>query len=396
MWEKERELERQLREARWAASSASSSCERLFPKFAHLPAELRFKIWRLAVPSPGINFFNVHAWPNDHWKCDRSTSPPLLYLDLRRLAIEDKDDKVASYDPSAWQARLAVRQSCAEAYHACALRPSEAATLTLTRPRRGLFVRPGDLQLRTWTPLNYGETCSMSHGTGRVMPKEPAVCRTVEVHIDDVLCLSVENCSLNLPWEEDPVIDEDEEGSDVCDGWSYDPELTPGLPPSIRPELRCVSLGNSSNQISSQLTDALVALLGEEREEGSVASADAHPPLLQLMFDSDTVSQQDSDASNLSLAHIYDEDGIHDWQRLEPTPKQSLVVTDRFGDRYVRLGTDNHLSPRYELVVSDESETPYDFFFTKMSPETNHIRERYRWSAVLHEGPGNCNGLWGT
>ncbi|KAH8163138.1 hypothetical protein CIB48_g5118 [Xylaria polymorpha] len=200
-----------------SSSSVSSTSEQFqFPLFTSLPPELRHHIWRLAVPSPGINFFNVHCFPNDHAGCNRSTSPPWAYLDLRRLSIEDSDAAVWEYDPSAWQARLAVRQTCREARDICSIPASKSAVLTLTRPRRGLFVRAGDGQLRN-TPLRYDE--NENENKNKTEESEPVVRRTIEVHIDDILSLSVENCSFNLPHEETPLFsDDDDDDDDGVDG----------------------------------------------------------------------------------------------------------------------------------------------------------------------------------
>jgi hypothetical protein len=104
----------------------------VFPYFSQLPPELRNEIWRNALPQQGLNFFNVHAAPNSHPGCSRSESPPFLCLDMRRLDIEDTDEEVSLYDPSVWQARHALRQTCREARAAVALEPGRRQTTKAT------------------------------------------------------------------------------------------------------------------------------------------------------------------------------------------------------------------------------------------------------------------------
>ena len=232
-----------------------------FRPFTSLPPELRAQIWRTAaaISCPGINFFNVHAFPGDHPGVNRSDSPPWLYLDVRRLAIEDSDEKAARYDPSVWQARAAVRQTCREARDVCAIPAEKRATVVLTRPRRGLFVRAGDEQLRWRTPAanpdvgggagqggaNANDRSGGSDDDNAIAGSiryGPKVTRKIEVHVDDILCLALENCSFNMPYEEDsdtgmppefmPQSPSDTVAASPATpfyyiGWSYDPQLTP-------------------------------------------------------------------------------------------------------------------------------------------------------------------------
>ncbi|KAI8953097.1 hypothetical protein F4801DRAFT_154306 [Xylaria longipes] len=348
-----------------STSSESSSPQFQFPQFAALPPELRHHIWRLAVPSPGINFFNVHCFPNDHAGCNRSTSPPWAYLDLRRLSIEDDDAAVSRYDPSAWQARLAVRQTCREARDVCAVPASKSATITLTRPRRGLFVRAGDGQLRK-TPLRAND----NNQSGSVIEPEPVVRRTVEVHADDVLCLSVENCSFNLPHEETPSFPDDDDDDDDVDvdglattgdadeGWAYDPQLTPKLPQQIPASRLCASMARCSTAPLRITTDALFGLLYSHIPGYlELRPGELWPGRLLLMFDAVTQAV-----------------GERDLAELTSTPE---VVWDRFGDCYVRL-------PWRTGDFNPPDGFPIMYRLTKVWPETNDIRERYLRSALLY------------
>ncbi|KAI1128955.1 hypothetical protein F5Y10DRAFT_291484 [Nemania abortiva] len=354
-----------------------SPIARHFPLFTSLPPELRHEIWRLAVPSPGINFFNVHCFPRDHIGCNRSTSPPWAYLDLRRLAIDDPDVAVSRYDPSAWQARAAVRQSCREARLICALPAHKAADITLTRPRRGLFVRAGDGQLRK-TPLRIRDPGGGEGEEGKRSESEPSsstepiVRRVVQVHVDDILCLSVENCSFNLPYEETPSFpiddddDNDDDGNgdglaaapgDADEGWAYDPQLTPALPPSIPADRLCASMARCSMAPLRITTDALFGLLyGHIPGYLELRPGELWPGRLLLMFDAVT---QDV--------------GGRDLAELTATPE---VVWDRFGDCYVRL-------PWRTGDFNPPDGFPIMYRLTKVWPETCDIRARYLTSAIL-------------
>ncbi|ORY64495.1 uncharacterized protein BCR38DRAFT_435291 [Pseudomassariella vexata] len=176
--------------------SATSSLA-VFPKFTLLPPELRHQIYLEAIPSPGINFFNVHTWLKDHEGCNKETTPPHLYLDLRRMAIEDDDEAVSRYDPSTWQVRYALRQTCREARRMCAIPSDKVKTLKMTRPKRGLYLKAGDDRLRSETPLVEEDA---------LPDREPRVSREIQFHADEIVSLSIQNCSLNLPFEHSPVI----------------------------------------------------------------------------------------------------------------------------------------------------------------------------------------------
>ncbi|KAI0442894.1 hypothetical protein F4803DRAFT_561949 [Xylaria telfairii] len=330
-----------------SSSSVSSTSEPIrFPLFTSLPPELRHHIWRLAVPSPGINFFNVHCFPNDHAGCNRSTSPPFAYLDLRRLAIEDSDATVGTYDPSAWQARHAIRQTCREARDICSIPSSKSAIITLTRPRRGLSVRAGDGQLRN-TPLRYNPDSNTE--------PEPAVRRRVEVHVDDILCLSVENCSFNLLHEEGALFSDDdhEYTVDVNEGWAYDPQLTPKLPVQIPAGRLCAGMGWSYRPPPCFTTDALFGLLYSQTPGyQALRPGQSWPGRLLLLLDDMTREVGGPD--------------------LEDLTSTSEVVWDRFGDCYVKLPW--HWGPSFPDMYS----------LTKVWPEKNDVRERYLRSGLLH------------
>ncbi|KAK5633733.1 hypothetical protein RRF57_009447 [Xylaria bambusicola] len=340
-----------------SSNSHTSEPTPQFPRFRYLPAELRHHIWRLAVPSPGINFFNVHCFPNDHANCNRSTSPPWLYLDLRRLDIEDDDDDVFSYDPSSWQARSTIRSVCREARIICAIPESKCANVVLTRPKRGLFVRAGDGQLRGTTPLRVDDN------DGSESRVEPVVRRTVQVHVDDILCLAIQNCSFNLPHEEAPFLSEgdgdDALGAAVADeGWAYDPQLEPALPLSIPTTNICVSMARCCPPLLRSIATTLFELVHSHVPDDLMPDRFAGGYLLghfYLMFDA-----------------FYQALGEREVFEVTAEP---AVVWDRFGDAYLRIlwraGNPNLPDP------------PTTYRFVKIWPEKTNIRERYLRSAIL-------------
>jgi len=351
------------------SSSTAPEPSSYFPQFNNLPPELRHQIWRFAVPSPGINFFNVHCFPNDHEGCNRSTSPPWAYLDLRRLDIEHDDDQVFRYDPSTWQARYAVRQTCREARLLCAIPESKAATVTLTRPKRGLFVRAGDGQLRN-TPLRppnqRQQSNSASDPNQQVTSEslaEPVVRRKINVHIDEILSLSVENCSFNLPHEETPSFpgDDDIDGlatGEADAGWAYDPQLTPKLPQAIPSNRLCANMARCSTAHLRIATDALFGLVYSHIPGYlNLRPGELWPGRLLLMFDA-----------------VTQEPGERDLEELTPTPE---VFWDRFYDCYVRL-------PWRTGDFNPPDGFPIMYRLTKIWPETSDIRERYLRSALLY------------
>ncbi|KAI2468510.1 hypothetical protein F4781DRAFT_267513 [Annulohypoxylon bovei var. microspora] len=340
------------------ASSSSSSpgpsvSEPIFTKFPELPPEIRHQIWRAALPVPGINLFNVHCIPNDHPGANRSSSPPWLYLDLRRMSIKHSDDDVSRYDPSAWQAREGLRRVCREARDICTLPASETATITLTRPRRGLFVKAGDGQVRCQTPFS---------GPGGT--PEPLEYRKVSVRAADVLCLSVENCSLNMPLEE-MLMQDDGEGagllgfediisdyygvSDGTDdlGWTYDPQLTPKLPAAILRSRLCISMARGNR----------TAFMASKTVVMSIFALSLDPPLEDAPF-----------MLSLLMLDAYSQ-AIGDRRVSELTPC-SEVLWDRFGDRYLALPWDS-------------DDMPAEYRLVKVWPENNDLRQRYLQSALL-------------
>ncbi|GAP86959.1 hypothetical protein SAMD00023353_2401120 [Rosellinia necatrix] len=344
-----------------------------FPFFNCLPPELRHQIWLDAVSLPGINFFNVHSFPKDHPDCNRGTSPPRVYLDLRRISIKHDDETVSRYDRSAWQARNAIRQTCSEAREICTIPASKSATLTLTRPARGLFVRSGDGKLRTMTPSQIAPTIPGPS-------VEPVVYRTVEVHVDDLLCLSVVNCSFNLPHEEDPVHGGAIEPQPPCipgpvydlddaeleDGWSFDPQLMPRLPLSIDPSRLCAGAGGSF---------ALGDFVGDPYDANLRRTTDALSGVLYGHLPNwNTVSTTDREPWADTMLYVF-EDSIQDYntRTVAELGSSAEIVYDRFGDSYARL-------PWREMT----EHLPTLFKIVKFGHENNAVRDRYLRSAKIH------------
>ncbi|KAI1405006.1 hypothetical protein F4819DRAFT_502648 [Hypoxylon fuscum] len=319
----------------------------VFTRFSDLPPELRHQIWRAAVPSSGINFFNVHCIPNDHAGANRSTSPPWLYIDLRRLSIQDDDAKVAEYDPSAWQAREALRRTCREARLACTLPETDVANIILTRPKRGLFLRAGDGQLRNLVPWKPPDNDPNGPTVSSVAPgTEPLERRMIGVRKEDVLCLSLENCSFNLPHEEAVPIDSDRIPNDQWElGWAYDPQLMPGLPDAIPASKLCISVTREDPAILNAIADITGGLL-------------TVPALPMIMFDAQGHGLGDRRIEDLIPKESEDEGGSEG------------VFWDRFGDRYIQLRcSSGHVPAKYRLV--------------KIYPEVTDIRRRYLLSATI-------------
>lgn len=333
-----------------SVSSSSSSSHSdddagpAFPDFPRLPPEIRHLIWSFAVPHPGcgINFFNVHAFPRDHQDCNRSTSPPWLYLDLRRLSITDSDEEVAQYDPSAWQARAALHATCREARTITAIPPDKLATVVLTRPKKGLYLRAGDGQLRKLTPAS--ELPEAGEPSGMSTAVEPQVRRAVSVHVDDILSLSIENCSFNLPYEETSELLDDNDPFSI--GWAFDPQLTP-LPRGIPPHRYCFHMARGDRTTLHFVSDAT-----DHIHHMSFGETAPKPASHFVMFDAQTFKHGPRAADVLASAE--------------------RLYWDRFGDCYVPLPWDPKgpdQVPSYRL--------------TKVAPESNDLRERYLRSALL-------------
>ncbi|KAI1371423.1 hypothetical protein F4677DRAFT_310791 [Hypoxylon crocopeplum] len=334
-----------------ASPSPELTSDPVFTKFPLLPPELRHQIWRTAILSyPGINFFNMHSIPNDHVGANRSNSPPWLYLDLRRLSIEDDDATVSEYDPSVWQARKTLRQTCREARSLCTLPESEAVPITLIRPKRSLFVRAADGQLRRLTPRD-DRSIRREAGPG----PEPLERRVISVRADELLCLSVENCSFNLPFEEmslsdgagfigDTYIDA---GPDDDLGWSYDPHILPLLPSAIPRSRLCINMARGGRTALRPAQEVLCDMLSYSQDHG-FGNVMTRVPL--VMFDA--YKQELGD------------------RRVEELSPEGEVFWDRFGDRYVK-------------VPWDSTELPADYRLAKVWPESNDIRTRYLRSAML-------------
>jgi hypothetical protein len=322
------------------SSYSSSPTDEAFPFFARLPPEIRHTIYIAAIPSPGINFFNIHSFPNDHQGANRSNSPPNLHLDLRRECIEDDDECVAKYDPSVWQVRHALRQTCHEARAILAIPEDKAVRLTLTIPKRGLFVHAGDGLLRSMTPW----------AKSRPRP-EPAVHRQIETHSDDVISMSGENCSFNILHEEgSPSSDslgsgEDDDDDDAKDfGWSYDPQFGGGASLGIPEDRFCLNFKNC------EITDEILENIGPALLQAATGTSGGRG---SVMFDSDITSP-----STYTLPNV---------------PQRLPVFWDRWGDAYLLKRLDDS---------SDFAEFA-DTQLIKVRPEKEHMRMRYLRSAQL-------------
>lgn len=385
-----------------------------FHRFSQLPPEIRHYIFSAAIPKPGINFFNLHTFPNDHPGANRSTSPPSLYLDLRRMDIEDDDDDVAEYDPSCWQARHALRQTCREARSVCAIPEDKRISLTLTVPKRGLFVRAGDGLLRSMMPLEAPSRRNHRDHSGEddeedaaaaaeeVPATEAVVHRVVDVHADELFVLSVENCSFNLPFEESPALrgEDDEDDNDM--GWSFDPEFRPcgvgrhhgarthslGIPASKF----CISLARPPNDdtvtalqeaymaIWCAVTgwDPVVPMLQSPEaarlltDDGSFPATEAHVAVFDEIFQ----------AQESSLAAF--EDTCDFVGRPKPTHRRvrpvKVAYRDRWDDRYAAVAThDDDYFPIESIIWTTLTART----LVKLGPEKSDVRQRYMRSAIL-------------
>ncbi|KAH7035947.1 uncharacterized protein B0I36DRAFT_98125 [Microdochium trichocladiopsis] len=345
-----------------SGSSLSSSLDvgHTFSLFPQLPPEIRLLIWSHALPpaGSGINFFNVHAFPLDHAGCNRSTSPPWLYLDLRRLSIFDTDDDVAQYDPSVWQARTALRATCTEARSVAAIPPDKQARVVLTRPKRGLYCRAGDDKLRRFTPYTEAQA--------RGRPVEPTVSRTLLVHADDILTLSIENCSFNLPWED--TLDEDRVTNTLVSGggpnhdlggWGFDPQLTP-LPVGIPSWRYCISMVRGARTHFQTLSEAL-----SEAHHVTHGGALEDHDIGYGMLDVQTFKLgRDAAAKTISTHRESVAAGAG--------REQVQLHWDRFGDCYVP-----------QPWTSSGAGRPWCYRLTKVLPEVNDLRGQYIRSALL-------------
>ncbi|RYP03975.1 hypothetical protein DL764_004746 [Monosporascus ibericus] len=351
-----------------------------FPYFASLPPELRAQIWRAAIPAPGINFFNVHSFPGDHAGVNRSDSPPWLYLDMRRLAIEDSDEEVSEYDPSAWQARNAIRRTCREARDVCAIPPDKRATVVLTRPRRGLFIRAGDEQLRRLTPMAAMEE-DRGHSSSRadtvVISHMPKASRVIHVHADDILSLSLENCSFNLPYEETFTASAETGGSDddYESGWAYDPQLTP-LPVGVAQNRYCINVARDDREVMHAVAQVIPGMLA-----GAAVGAEVEARPAETESESGSAPPPESQSPLLSggvPAHYERRQGLlvmidtHAQEMGDPilaglTSAQE-VYRDRFGNAYVPL-------PFTSGPIWGEDCFPYRL--TRVWPDVTETRVQY-------------------
>lgn len=320
-----------------------------FSSFMRLPPEIRHQIYLAAIPSPGVNFFNVHSFPNDHPGANRSTSPPNLHLDLRRLSIDDDDDDVAKYDPSVWQTRHALRQTCREARIICALPEDKVLRLTLSVPKRGLFTHAGDGLQRSMTPFQEPDP-DVPGDQHFINSVEPVVYRRIEVHADDVVALSVENCSFNIVFEESTMFhvgrDDEEEENNL--GWAYDPQFKDGRPLGIPRTTFCLNLARDDWATMRALEEIAVAL--REAATGATEFIAGIWNRGFVMLDAETNTVEE-------LAEKY--------------PKEYL---DRYRDRW----DDTYLS-----IPWDYEDLPMNRQLIKMRPEKTSVRARYFGSAIL-------------
>lgn len=376
--------------APWPAEDGDDSDEPMedadivFPFFAQFPPEIRHQIYLAALPNPGINFFNIHTFPNDHPGANRSTSPPSLHIDLRRLDIDDDDETVAQYDPSAWQARDALRRTCREARYICAIPADRLVTLTLTMPKRGLFVRAGDGLLRSMTPLEDPDIFRADDIAGPTAEREPIIRRTIQLDADEMVSLSIENCSFNLPFEESPLLQgsDDEDVDDM--GWSFDPEFAGGVPLGLAADKFCLNLARGNFTTLRALREVAPALWkaatghwatdfdnikdlggvyrqGKERRSRQAESF--------LMLDSQTTAIAPERRRSALKQRRRRPDRENSTENDSPTTT-NVVYWDRWGDAYISRAWDD------------------DAFFTtqqlvKTLPEQTDMRARYLASAIL-------------
>ncbi|ORY70482.1 uncharacterized protein BCR38DRAFT_422215 [Pseudomassariella vexata] len=196
-------------------------------------------------PSPPFPQFSALP-PN----CDTNVSPPHLYLDSRRLDPSDSDAEVSTYDPSAWQTRLALRQTCREARQICVIPPDKVLTLPLVLPDPNqdlnLCIRAGDGQLRSLTPFSNRDVKPGVY-THRIT-------RSINLlSTDDMIVFALENCSFNLPFEESSGGGRgDDDEAEVNQGWSYDPEFhEPAVQFGIREDRFCLCVARATHEILS-------------------------------------------------------------------------------------------------------------------------------------------------
>ncbi|KAK8042885.1 hypothetical protein PG994_013368 [Apiospora phragmitis] len=328
---------------------------------------------------------------------NRSTSPPSLYLDLRRMDIYDNDEDVAEYDPSCWQARHSLRQTCREARSVCAIPEDKRIPLTLTVPKRGLFVRAGDGLLRSMMPLEVPRRGSDGEeAAAAALPAtERVVHRVVDVSADELFVLSVENCSFNLPFEESPALrGEDEDSNNDNDmGWSFDPEFRPcgvgrrgsrylGIPASKF----CIGLARPPNDGTvTALQEAYMAIWCAVTGWDPVVPMLQSPEAARLLTDDSsfppmeahvTVFDEIFQAQESSLAVFEDTcdfvgrpKPMH--RRLRPT---TVAYRDRWDDCYTEVAThDDDYFPISSIIWPTLTART----LVKLGPEKSDVRERY-------------------
>lgn len=340
------------------ASSCLDSAATTFSPFMKLPPEIRHQIYMAAIPFPGVNFFNIHSFPNDHQGANRSTSPPNLHLDLRRLSIDDDDEDVFKYDPSVWQIRYALRQTCREARVICAIPEDKVICLTLSIPKRGLFTHAGDGLQRSLTPLKQPD-----HHF------EPSILRQVQVHADDVVALSVENCSFNIVFEESTMFHagRDDEEEEINLGWAYDPQFKDGRPLGIPKTRFCLNLARDEWATMRALEEIAGALLEAATGQDIQGSADRGLVMLD--------NESEEDMTNITKKY---------------RKKRLKQYRDRWEDIYVAIPWDyEDLPMNLQLIKVEPKAEPK--LGPKVGPKVESniefkkdpIRERYLKSAIL-------------
>jgi hypothetical protein len=240
-------------------------------------------------------------------------------------------------------------------------------------------------------------------------PPEDWVYRQIEVHAEDeMICLSVENCSFNLPAEEANNGNGGQSHLSPSDndldefGWSYDPQFyRPAETLGIRPGRYCLNLARSDSVSTRILTtevawDLLEAVtgsrLGRTIGQNEFFSASLASEILSrrendqileqqepwLMLDADTTILdggrlvQYTSASHCSLRpgeSYVDEDGRAFYY--------GEAFYDRFGDVYIHRRFEGEDGQRrgYPLYTRRQ--------LVKIRPEKTDMRKQYMESATL-------------
>ncbi|KAK6827575.1 hypothetical protein PG987_010916 [Apiospora arundinis] len=372
-------------------SVASSEPSQTFHKFSQLPPEIRHYIFSAAIPKPGINFFNLHTFPNDHPGANRSTSPPSSTWTCAAWTYMTTTRTSPSTTRLAGKLAILCVRRVVRPGPCAAIPEDKRISLTLTVPKRGLFVRAGDGLLRSMMPLDAPRRRHSSDGdeddddeaeASDAPVTEEVVHRVVDVHADELFVLSVENCSFNLPFEESPALRGEDEDDDNDMGWSFDPEFRPcGVAWPARPNDGTVSaLQEAYMAIWCAVTgwDPVVPML-QSPEAAQLLSNDASfPPMEAHVAVFDEIFQ----AQESSLAVF--EDTCDFVGRPKPAHKRHRPVTvayrDRWDDRYTEVAThDDDYFPIESIIWPTLTART----LVKLGPEKSDVRERYMRSAIL-------------